>query len=213
MVDNALASPLTINVLFNGRPGTGKTLHLQRLREKLPNAFYYDFSNTSGAGFIYSLIRKAQEEGRSEMTLLLDEVDKIKPCSELFMLLNLLEGNEIHKVVKKVEYHIKLKLRVFATCNEFHRLSSAFLSRFQILTLKEFTKEQFIEIAIGLARQYLLIKDQDRREAIAEEIATKLYDDKNVKDVRQLIDVMKLYSIQKTKTVDEVFAFRKAYAG
>ena len=56
------------------------------------------------AGFIYSLIRKAQEE----MTLLLDEVDKIKPRSELFILLNLLEGNEIHKVVKKVEYHIKL---------------------------------------------------------------------------------------------------------
>jgi predicted ATPase with chaperone activity len=97
-VDNALASPLTINVLFNGSPGTGKTLHLQRLREKLPNAFYYDFSNTSGAGFIYSLIRKEQEEDNvKEMTLLLDEVDKIKPRSELFMLLNLLEGNEIHK--------------------------------------------------------------------------------------------------------------------
>ena len=54
-----------------------------------------------------------------------------------------------------------------------------------------------------------LMKDVDRREAIAEEIATKLYE-KNVKDVRQLIDVMKLYSIQKTKTVDEVFQFREA---
>ena len=43
------------------------------------------------------------------------------------------------------------------------------------------------------------MKDADRREAIAEEIATKLYDDKNVKDVRQLIDVMKLYSIQRTQ--------------
>ena len=90
-VDNAL----TINILFNGSPGTRKTLHLQRVREKLPNAFYYDFSNTSGAGFIYSLIRKAQEDNTKEMTLLLDEVDKIKPRSELFMLLNLLEGNEI----------------------------------------------------------------------------------------------------------------------
>src|ERR671934_2656076 len=144
-VDNALASPLTINILFNGSPGTGKTLHLQRLLEKLPNAFYYDFSNTSGAGFIYSLIRKAQEEGRQEMTLLLDEVDKIKPKAELFMLLNLLEGNEIHKVVKKVEYHIKLKLRVFATCNDISRLPAAFVSRFQRLTSKEYTKEQLIE--------------------------------------------------------------------
>ena len=149
-VDNALASPLTINVLFNGLPGSGKTLHLQRLREKLPDAFYYDFSNTSGAGFIYSLIRKAQEDNTKEMTLLLDEVDKIKPRSELFMLLNLLEGNEIHKVVKKVEYHIKLKLRVFATCNDICKLPAAFLSRFQRLTLKEYSKEQFIEIAIGL---------------------------------------------------------------
>jgi hypothetical protein len=80
-------------------------LHLLRLREKLPNAFYYDFSNTSGAGFIYSLIRKAQEDSSrkgKELTLLLDEVDKIKPCSELFMLLNLLEGNEIHKDLSDV---------------------------------------------------------------------------------------------------------------
>ena len=56
------------------------------------------------------------------------------------------------------------------------------------------------------------MKDADRREAIAEDIATKLYD-KGVKDVRQLIDVMKLYSIQKTKTVDELFEFLDAYRG
>jgi hypothetical protein len=46
------------------------------------------------------------------------------------------------------------------------------------LKLEEYTKEQFIEVAVGLARQYLLIKDADRREAIAEEIATKLYEKK-----------------------------------
>ena len=79
------------------------------------------------------------------------------------------------------------------------------------MTLREYTKEQFIEIAVGLAKQYLLMKDADRREAIAEEIATKLYD-RNVKEVRQLIDVMKLYSIQRTKTVDEVFQFMEAYS-
>jgi hypothetical protein len=122
-----------------------------------------------------------------------------------------MEGNEIHKVVKKVEYHIKLKLRVFATCNDVSRLPPAFVSRFQRLTLREYSKEQFIEVALGLARQYLLMKDAARREQVAEEIATKLYE-KNVKDVRQLIDVMKLYSIQKTKTVDEVFQFREMYS-
>ena len=54
------------------------------------------------------------------------------------------------------------------------------------------------------------MKDNDRREAIAEEIAIKLYD-RNVKDVRQLIHVMKLYSVQKAKTVDQIFEFRGAY--
>jgi hypothetical protein len=43
---------------------------------------------------------------------------------------------------------------------------------------QEYTKEQFIEVALGLARQrlYLLMKDADRREQVAEEIATKLYE-------------------------------------
>jgi hypothetical protein len=82
------------------------------------------------------------------------------------MLLNLLEGNEIHKVIKKVEYHIKLKLRVFATCNDISRLPAAFVWRFQRLTLKEYTKEQFIQVAIGLARQYLLMNDQYKRKLL-----------------------------------------------
>ena len=68
-----------------------------------------------------------------------------------------------------------------------------------------------IEAALGLASQYLIMKYADRGEQVAEEIATKLYD-KNVKDVRQLIDVMKLYSIQKIKTVDQIFQFMEAYS-
>jgi hypothetical protein len=78
--------------------------------------------------------------------------------------------------------------------------------------LKEYTKEQFIEVALGLAKQHLFVKDENRRQAIAEEIATKLYD-KDIRDVRKLIQIMKLYSIQKTKTVDEVFEFLNTYGG
>ena len=80
-----------------------------------------------------------------------------------------------------------------------------------MLKLNEYTKEQLIEAALGLASQYLIMKYADRGEQVAEEIATKLYD-KNVKDVRQLIDVMKLYSIQKIKTVDQIFQFMEAYS-
>ena len=55
------------------------------------------------------------------------------------------------------------------------------------------------------------MKNRDIREQVAEEIATKLYDI-DVKDVRQSIDVIKLYQIQKSKTVDQIFEFREAYS-
>jgi hypothetical protein len=55
------------------------------------------------------------------------------------------------------------------------------------------------------------MKDVDRREQVAEEIAIKLYE-KGVRDIRQLIDVIKLYSIQKTKTVDQIFEFMEMYS-
>jgi hypothetical protein len=54
------------------------------ITSKLPNAFYYDFSNTSGTGFIYSLIRKAQEDGRKDMTLLLDDKKHVRICRKEF---------------------------------------------------------------------------------------------------------------------------------
>jgi hypothetical protein len=52
---------------------------------------------------------------------------------------------------------------VFATCNDVSRLPAAFVSRFQRLTLKEYSKAQFIDVALGLARQYLLMKGSNYR--------------------------------------------------
>ena len=59
-------------------------LYIYRGLERIPDAFYYDFSNTSGAGFIYSLIRKAQEDSRKDMTLLLDDKKHVRICRKEF---------------------------------------------------------------------------------------------------------------------------------
>jgi MoxR-like ATPase len=141
--------------------------------------------------------------------LLINELDKIKPISELNVLLDLLDGKEINKVVYKKEYHIKFSegLRVFATCNNPDKLSEAIRSRFLIRELADYTFEQFIQIGKALGEKYLKEKDDRARELIAAEIATKAYRGRAVKDVRRLIDFFKLYNIFRgEKTPDEILS-------
>jgi hypothetical protein len=115
----------------------------------------------------------------------------------------------IDKVVFKEEYHIRFDegLRIFATCNKVDKLSEAIRSRFTVKNLADYTFEQFVQIGLALGDKYLKVKDEQTRTLIAEEIATKAYRDKEVKDVRRLIDFFKLYNIFKgEKTPNEILS-------
>jgi MoxR-like ATPase len=124
-------------------------------------------------------------------------------------LLDLLDGKTIDKVVYKKECHVKFSegLRVFATCNNADRLSEAFRSRFLIRELADYTFDQFVQIGKALGEKYLKEKDVRTRELIAEELTTKAYRDRGVRDVRRLIDFFKLYNIFRgEKTPDEILS-------
>ena len=66
--------------------------------------------------------------------LLINEIDKIKPLSDLNVLLDLLDGKKINKVIYNKEYHVKFGngLRIFATSNKIDKLTEAIRSRFLI---------------------------------------------------------------------------------
>lgn len=105
-----------------GSPATSKTLFLKSIKQKYgTQSLYYDFSNSMGRGFIKHLIKRYHEMNplnrKKTVYLLLDEVEKIKPVSDLDMLLNLLEQNEIHYTKSAINEHIKLNVKVFATAN------------------------------------------------------------------------------------------------
>jgi hypothetical protein len=71
--------------------------------------------------------------------------------------------------------------------------------------VRDYTLEQFVQIGKALGEKYLKVKDDRARELIAEEIATKAYRDKSIKDARRLIDLFKLYNIFRgEKTPDEI---------
>lgn len=207
-LDHLFLSEEDINVLYNGSPAAAKTMILRAIMHKFPDqCYFFDFSLTTGKGFVQLLINKMNEKKsipnrmlgkkRKQTILLISEIDKIKPLSDLNVLLDLLDGKEINKVIYNKEYHVKFDngLRIFATCNNAEKLSEAIHSRFLIKLLPDYTFEQFVQIGKALAEKYLKVKDESARELIAEEIAIRAYRDRAVKDVRRLIDFFKLYNI------------------
>jgi MoxR-like ATPase len=219
-LDKLFLSEEDMNILYNGSPASAKTMILRAIMQKFPDqCYFFDFSLTTGKGFIQLLMDKRNNEtnishrmfGKKPQNkiLLINEIDKIKPICELNVLLDLLDGRTIDKVVYKREYHIKFSegLRVFATCNNADKLSGAIRSRFLIRELADYTFEQFVQIGKALGDKYLKEKDDRTRELIAEELATKAYRDRAVKDVRRLIDLFKLYNIFRgEKTPDEILS-------
>ena len=211
-LDHLFLSDEDLNVLYNGSPAAAKTMILKAIQQKFPDqCYFFDFS------LIQLLIDNRNEEksfpnrmlGKKpkKKILLINEIDKIKPISELNVLLDLLDGRTIDKVVYKREYHIKFSegLRVFATCNNADKLSEAIRSRFLIRELSDYTFEQFVQIGKALGDKYLKIKDERIREQTANEISTKAYRDKEVKDVRRLIDFFKIHNIYNgEKTPNEI---------
>jgi MoxR-like ATPase len=219
-LDHLFLSNEDMNILYNGLPASAKTMILKAIMQKFPSqCLFFDFSLTTGKGFIQLLIDKRNTQTNiphrmfgkkpKHKILLINEIDKIKPLSELNVLLDLLDGKEINKVVYKKEYHIKFSegLRIFATCNNSDKLSEAIGSRFLIKELADYTFDQFVGIGKALGDKYLKVKDDSARELIAEEIATKAYRDREVIDVRRLIDFFKLYNIFRgEKTPNEILS-------
>lgn len=73
-------------------------------------------------------------EKPKQTILLINEIHKIKPLSDLNVLLDLLDGKKINKVICNKEYHVKFGngLRIFATSNKIDKLTEAIRSRFLI---------------------------------------------------------------------------------
>lgn len=219
-LDKLFRSEEDMNILYNGTPAAAKTMILKAIQQKFPDrCYFFDFSLTTGKGFIQLLIDKRDSEinithrmfGKrpKKKILLINEIDKIKPISELNVLLDLLDGRTIDKVVFKKEYHIRFDegLRVFATCNNVDKLSEAIRSRFCVRPLEDYTFDQFVTIGKALGDKYLKVKDDRTRAVIAEEISAKAYRDRAVKDVRRLIDFFKLYNIYRgEKTPNEILS-------
>jgi Holliday junction DNA helicase RuvB len=140
----ALGSQGPNHMLLSGPPASAKTMFLLSLRQRLKDSFFVDGGNATKAGIIDYLFKNRAPY------LLIDEIDKMSPRDQTF-LLNLMETGIVTETKYGKTRQAVIKTSVFATCNDHRKLSSPLQSRFFIVELEAYTYEQFYEITLCLS--------------------------------------------------------------
>lgn len=172
------ASEESSNALLDGPPGCAKSLFLQAIRERNKNAFYVFAGNASGTGMLDEVFDR-----KNTSHILIDEIDGLK-SNDQKALFNLLEEGILQSVKVRKGYYREFKnLKVYATCNDMTKLTKALRSRFFRITLREYSENEFIEIATKLYPK----KDPELVEYVAKAVWKVL----NSKDIRDFQKIMK----------------------
>ena len=170
-----------ISILLTGPPSSSKTAFLLDMLEGLSNVFFVDAVGVSGAGMIDHLFCN------NTKYLLVDEIDKMKKIDQA-ALLNVMETGILSETkLKGKTRQKKMKLWIYATSNDIERLSRPLRSRFMELHLKEYSYEEFVEIARRLLKnRYHLDTDSSER------IAYSVWNRMESKDIRDVVNIGKL---------------------
>lgn len=175
----AIDSKEPIHVLLIGPPATAKSLFLEDLYRYFERAEFVIGSQASKAGIAKLLMERKPD------VLIIDEIDKILKSEDLSVLLSLMETGEVRRVKgDRITDVIKLKTKVFAAGNT-DNLPRELKSRFLILYLPEYTREQFIEVVVNY-----LTNIEGAEPTIAKYIAEKVWN--ITKDVRTARHIFRL---------------------
>src|SRR5918998_1998093 len=131
----ALESNHSCHALLTGPPASAKTLFLQSLM-KLKDSHFIDCSNATKSGVIDYIFENKPKY------LLLDELDKLSRKDRTF-LLNLMETGIVTETKYNKTRKMELKTSVFATSNYVEKVIGPLLSRFFIVELQPYSREQF----------------------------------------------------------------------
>src|SRR2546425_4552558 len=125
----AVDSDSAIHVLLVGPPASAKTMFLTSLMHQLKRSYFADGTNSTKAGMIDYFF-----ENRTRY-LLLDEIDKMSPKDQAF-LLNLMETGIVTETKYGKTRLAEMKTSVFATSNNIKKMSAPLQSRFFIVQLE-----------------------------------------------------------------------------
>jgi MoxR-like ATPase len=166
-----------IHILLVGPPASAKTMFLTSLMHHVKDTYFTDGANSTKAGMIDYLFKNTPRY------LLVDEIDKMSPKDQTF-LLNLMETGIVTEAKYGKTRTTHIQISVFATSNDARKISSPLQSRFFIVKLETYTYEQFYEIT----KQVLLHHNVDG--GLASVIAGAVWN--KSRDIRDCVKIGKL---------------------
>lgn|SRR5919201_3904381 len=165
-----------VHILLLGPPASAKTMFIRSLM-KLQNSYFTDGGNSTKSGMLEYIFDNKPKY------LLIDEIDKMPPKDQTF-LLNLMETGIVSETKHKKTRTEVMKTRVFASSNKTTNIISALRSRFFIIELERYSYEQFCQITVNL-----LTKQHKVNEEIAKTIADAVWNKIKSKNIRDCIRI------------------------
>jgi len=196
IVMKVLKSPKPVHILLEGPPASGKSLIGEILQKYVDTCEFVIGSQTSKAGLFELLSTKRPA------IIIIDEIDKITNSDDLSVLLSLMASGYIRRVKgDSISDIIHLDTRVMAMCNRISKsMKAELLSRFLKFKLKEYSKDEFIEVC-----KNCILLDIESDEEIADYIAREVW---NIdQDIRTAVAIARLGSdsIEEVKENIEIY--------
>jgi Holliday junction DNA helicase RuvB len=174
------------HVLLVGPPASAKTVFLLELA-RFPGSFYCLGSATTKAG-----IAEILYEQRPRI-LLADEIDKFE-TKDIAILLSLAETGIVRETKVSRQREFRLNTSIFAAANSAKGMPKELLSRFRVLYLPPYTKEEFIDASIKV-----LVEREKVKPDLASYIAERAWEVS--RDVREAVRIGRI--CQSRNEVDE----------
>ena len=172
LLTSALNSEEPVHILLVGKPGLGKTQFLEAIESEYENSYMALGSGSTAAGMINACFE------RKPRFLLVDEIEDIKSSDQAALLSLMQSGVLVETKVSKTR-RVEFKCTIIATCNSTQKLRKPLLSRFAVINVPEYDKDQFINVA----------KDRLGNNPLAQYIAEEVWNSSKNPNIRDCVRI------------------------
>ncbi|MEE9202456.1 MAG: AAA family ATPase [Dehalococcoidia bacterium] len=189
IVIRSLQAERPLHLLLIGPPASGKSILLSEVA-RLPRSYFALGGGSSKAGITELL---AEQRPRY---LIIDEIDKAR-SEDLSTLLSLMESGLVSITKGHRQEQVRMKTWVFAGGNSVKGIASELASRFHIVHMEPYTKEDFVVVA-----ERVLTMRENTNAGIARLIATTVA--QRSLDIRDVVKFRRAMQEQTAEEVDRV---------
>lgn len=113
------------------------------------------------------------------------------PAKDQAVLLSLMQSQILSETKYGKTRQTQLKCSVFATSNGIKKMLDALLSRFIVVNVAKYSREEFKDIAMKVLMERECLEDENLAAAIIDEVWRKRIDSANIRDIIKIARLAK----------------------